>query len=189
MLDFWNVRRKKLITPLSIAAWFCLPQEEIRKDILANSTGQDRAAVDLVIGTIYYPIRNEELAVIRQTFWREFDDFQTKRGPAFSRPFIFNEPEVETAPHQWHKINSISRDAKVFGRAACRVCSKPLGCGSAKRTWETFKHLKNGKRSHLGADRAVRQATVYGAACIEKGRSRRGGPMLTLYFRWRRWQV
>jgi hypothetical protein len=109
--------------------------------------------------------------VIRQTFWQEFDDFQTIGGPAFSRPFIFNKPEVKTAPHQWHKINSISRDAKVFGQVACRVCSKPLGCGSAKRTWGTFKHLKNGKRSHLGADRAVRQATVYGAACIEKGRS------------------
>jgi hypothetical protein len=156
---------------LSIAAWLCLPQEEICKDVLANSTGQDQAAVNLVIGTIYYPIRDEELAVIRQTFWREFDDFQTKRGPAFSRPFIFNEPEVETAPHQWHKINSISRDAKVFGRAACCVCSKPLGCGSADVPGEPSSILKNGKRSHLGADRVVRQATVYGAACIEKGRS------------------
>jgi hypothetical protein len=48
-----------------------------------------------------------------------------------------------------------------------------LGCGSAERTWGTFKHLKNGKRSHLGADRAVRQATVNSAACIEKGRSMR----------------
>jgi hypothetical protein len=85
MLDFWNVRREKLITPLSIAAWFCSPQEEIRKDVLANSTGQDQAAVDLVIGTIYYPICDEELAVIRQTFWREFDDFQTKRGVQLSQ--------------------------------------------------------------------------------------------------------
>jgi hypothetical protein len=166
MLDFWNVCREKSIAPLSIAAWFCLPQEEIRKDVLANSTGQDQVAVGLVIGTIYYPIRNKELAVIRQTFGREFDDFQTKRGPAFSRPFIFNEPEVKTAPHQWHKIYSISRDAKVFGQVACHVCSKPLGCGSAQRTWGAFKHLKNGKGSHLGAGR-----TVYGAACIEKGRS------------------
>jgi hypothetical protein len=171
MFDFWNHRRKKLITPLSIAAWFCSPQEEIREDVLLYSTAQDRAAVDLVVGSIYYPIRDEELAVIRQTFWLEFDDFQTKRGPAFSRPFIFNAPEVESAPHQWHKINSVNRDAKVFGRVACRVCSKPLGCGGAERTWGTFKHLKNGKRSHLGADRAVRQATVYGAACIEKGRA------------------
>jgi hypothetical protein len=61
--------------------------------------------------------------------------------------------------HQWQKSDSISCDAKVFGQVACHVCSKPLGCGSAKRTWGTFKHLKNGKRSHLGADRAVRQAT------------------------------
>jgi hypothetical protein len=96
MLDFWNVHREKLITPLSIAAWFCSPQEEIRKDVLAKSTGQDQAAANLVIKTIYYSICDKELAVIRQTFWREFDDFQTKRGPAFSRPFIFNEPEVET---------------------------------------------------------------------------------------------
>jgi hypothetical protein len=35
ILDFWNMQQQKLITPLSIAAWFCSPEEEIRKDVLA----------------------------------------------------------------------------------------------------------------------------------------------------------
>lgn len=155
---------------MSIAAWFCSPEEEICRDVAANSTGEDQAAVELVIAKVYFPIREEDLAVITQTFWREFDDFQTKRGPAFSKPYIFNAVEVESAPHQWHKIYSI-HDAKVFGKVACQVCSKPLGCGGAERTWSTFKHLKNGKRLHMSAAKAEQQATVYGAACIEKGRA------------------
>jgi len=57
------------------------------------------------------------------------------------------------------------------GKVACRVCSKPLGCGQAERNWGALKHLKTGKRSHLSAEKAERQATVYGAACIEKSRA------------------
>ena len=70
----------------------------------------------------------------------------------------------------WHKLYSIPF-TKVFGKVACRVCSKPLGCGQAERNWGALKHLKTGKRSHLSAEKAERQATVYGAASIEKSRA------------------
>jgi hypothetical protein len=62
ILDFWNMRRQKLITPLSIAAWFCSPEEEIQKDVLAFGTGQDRMAIDGVIAKIFYPIRQEDMS-------------------------------------------------------------------------------------------------------------------------------
>ena len=60
---------------------------------------------------------------------------------------------------------------KVFGQVACRVCSKPLGCGNAERNWGALKHLKNGKRAHLSADKAQKQATVFGAASIDRSRA------------------
>ena len=54
---------------------------------------------------------------------------------------------------------------------ACRVESALLGIGIAERSWGAVKHLKNGKRSHLGADTTRMQATIFGAACIEKART------------------
>jgi hypothetical protein len=46
-----------------------------------------------------------------------------------------------------------------------------LGIGVAERAWGAVKHLKSGKRSHLGADAIRMQATIFGAACIERSRA------------------
>lgn len=54
---------------------------------------------------------------------------------------------------------------------ACRVLSALLGIGIAERSWGAVKHLKNGKRSHLGLEATMMQATIFGAACIEKART------------------
>ena len=171
ILCFWNKRREKLITPLSIAGWFCSPIADIRRDVVDHEEGANRLDVEAVIEKIYYPTTDEELAQIIQTFWREFDDFQTKRGPSYSRAWIWESNEVKQGEcHLWHKMYSVPF-TKVFGKVACRVCSKPLGCGQAERNWGALKHLKNGKRSHLSAEKAQRQATVFGAACIDKSRA------------------
>ena len=55
ILWFWNKRRAKLITPLSIAAWFCSPDPDIRKDVLEHETGSDQIEVEKVIEKLYYP--------------------------------------------------------------------------------------------------------------------------------------
>jgi hypothetical protein len=73
--------------------------------------------------------------------------------------------------HLWHKLYS-SPFTEVFGIVACRVCSKSLGCGPAERNWGTLKQLKSGKRSHLSGDKAQKQATIYGAACMDKAKAR-----------------
>lgn len=169
--DIWKVRREKLITPLSIAAWFCSPEAVIRKDVLARGTGQHRQLIDSVIAKIYYPIQKDELSRTIQTFWREFDDFQTGRGVCYTGlSDVFSSPYAENEPHIWHKMFTKPYTA-VFGYVACRVCSKPLGCGAAERAWGALKHLKNGKRSHLSAEKSERQTTVYGASCMEKSRA------------------
>lgn len=60
---------------------------------------------------------------------------------------------------------------EVLGKVACRVLSALLGIGVAERAWGAVKHLKSGKRSHLGADATRMQATIFGAACIERSRA------------------
>jgi hypothetical protein len=172
ILEFWEKRRLKLITPLSIAGWFCSPEECIRQDVLANATGAHRLQVESVIAKLYFPIREDDLGEILQSFWREFDAFQTKKVPYYSRAYIWVADEVSTSPHLWHKMYTVP-EYSVFRHVACRVTSKPLGCGGAERTWGAFKHLKNGKRSHMSAERSERQTTVYAASCIEKGRALR----------------
>ena len=75
----------------------------------------------------------------------------------------------------------------MFGKVACRVCSKPLGCGLAERNWGNLKHLKTGKRSHLSGDKAQKQATVYGAACMEKSRIAQAAEEVTGLVQASRW--
>jgi hypothetical protein len=171
LLYFWNKRREKLITPLSLAGWFCSPIADIRKDVKDNEIGANRLDIELVIGKLYYPMRDAELGQIIQTFWREFDLFQTKQGASYSRPWIWDSEEIKTGNcHLWHKIYSVPFTT-VFGKVACRVTSKPLGCGLAERNWGALKHLKGGKRSHISGDKAQKQATIYGAACMDKSRA------------------
>jgi hypothetical protein len=138
---------------------------------LENGTGQDRQAIDGVITKIFYPIQREDLALKIQAFWEEFDDFQSATGEIYnglSDPF--SSVLVETAPHRWHKIWT-QPYTLVFGYIPCQVTSKPLGCGGAERTWGAFRHLKNGRRAHMSAEKLERQTTVYAVACIEKSRA------------------
>jgi hypothetical protein len=65
---------------------------------------------------------------------------------------------------------SCNPDSQVLGKVACRILSALLGIGIAERAWGAVKHLKTGSRSHLGAEATRMQATIFGAACIEKAR-------------------
>ena len=68
-------------------------------------------------------------------FWEEFDYFHSKTGPFENREHIWVSGDIRLgASHIWHSKNSL-RYTKVFGRLACRVCSKILGIGSAERAW------------------------------------------------------
>jgi hypothetical protein len=170
ILEFWNKQKQKLITPLLIAGWFFSPEEVIRLDVIANSTAAHRLELESVIAKNYFPIWDEDLGEVLQTFWRQFDAFQTKKPLYYSRPYIWKACKVEESAQRWHKYYS-SPNQTMFGYVACHVTLKPFGCGGAKRTWGAFKHLKNGKRLHMSAERSERQAAVYGAVCIEKGQA------------------
>lgn len=107
-------------------------------------------------------------------FWTEFENFQSKLGPYENREYIFiNHVDIINGKsYLWHKKETL-RYTKIFGKFACRVCSKILGIGSAERSWGDVKSLKNNKRSHLSADRVKKQTTIFGASCIEQARFQR----------------
>jgi hypothetical protein len=103
-------------------------------------------------------------------FWSEFEDFQSITGGAYAgREYIFkgHKDILEGRVFVWHKKETL-RYTQEFGKFACRVTSKILGIGSAERSWGDVKHLKTNKRSHLSGERVKKQATIYGASCIEQ---------------------
>jgi hypothetical protein len=122
---------------------------------------------------IYYiKVDNDEDAMGAKinTFWSEFEDFQSISGNTYAgREYIFkgHKDILEGRVFIWHKKETL-RYTKEFGKFACRVTSKILGIGSAERSWGDVKHLKTNKRSHLSGERVKKQATIYGASCIEQ---------------------
>jgi len=113
---------------------------------------------------------SDELAALLNTFWSEHHTFISRTGDCFKRPWIWNKQSNkdldEGLSHIWHRKNSYG-ETKVFGKFACRVCSKIVGMGSAERNWGDVKHLKSAKRSHLGQEAVEKQATIFGASCME----------------------
>lgn len=71
--------------------------------------------------------------------------------------------------HRWHQ-DFTSQFYNAFAKVACRVSSKILGIGSAERAWGDVKHLKTGKRSHLGHANTEKASIVYGQSCLMKAR-------------------
>jgi hypothetical protein len=61
--------------------------------------------VESVIAKLYHPIGEEGLGEILQTFWIQFDEFQTKVPPYYSRSHLWKNPKAVEA-HRWHKMYS-----------------------------------------------------------------------------------
>ena len=177
VIDIWNKRRNKLINDFSIAGWMLSPVTEVFIDSQQNATGQHRDAVDRLLKKMYASHMaddSDELASLFNDFWDEFELFKSKTGP-FEKLYIWKEsnPDLHHGrSYMWHKKNSLPF-TKIFGKFACRVCSKIVGMGSAERNWGDVKHLKTDKRAHMSSDAVQKQATIFGASCMLNARIER----------------
>jgi hypothetical protein len=86
---------------------------------MENSTQEHRLMVESVIAKLYHPIQEEDLGEILQTFWIQFDEFQTKALLYYSRSHLWKKPKAVEA-HCWHKMYSAPLTT-VFGNVACCV--------------------------------------------------------------------
>ena len=177
VLDIWNKRRNKLINDFTVAGWLLSPIPEVYQDAGTNSTGEHRNAIDRLLKKMYaseLADDSDELADLFNDFWEEFEHFKSRTGP-FNKQYIWKEsnPDLHNGcSYMWHKKNSVPF-TKVFGKFACRVCSKIVGMGSAERNWGDVKHLKTDKRSHLSSEAVEKQATIFGASCLLNARLER----------------
>ena len=177
VIDIWNKRRNNLINDFTIAGWLLSPIPEVYDDSSTNAKGEHRDAVDRLLKKMYASDMaddSDELATLYNDFWDDYEHFKSKTGP-FQRTYIWkniNSDLHNGRSHLWHKKHSLPY-TKVFGKFACRVCSKIVGMGSAERNWGDVKHLKTDKRAHLSADAAQKQATIFGASCMLNARLER----------------
>ena len=61
----------------------------------------------------------------------------------------------------------------MLGFVACNTSSKYLGIGACERIWGDVKHIKTGKRSHIGSESTKNLAVLYTTAKIHETRIRR----------------
>jgi Protein of unknown function (DUF 659) len=164
-----------------------------------NTNKEVMAAMDRLLAKMYHRLKEDELGQVMDKFWTEYYDFSKKVGHfGGHRRYIWNSELLRRRKSaMWHaqysvpftevsvacflicftivllttSFSSLLQLLQVLGKVACRVLSSLLGIGIAERCWGAVKHLKTGKRSHLGAEATRMQATIFGAACIEKARA------------------
>jgi hypothetical protein len=159
------------------AGWFLSPVKEIQEDCRKNSDGLDRLQVDALLAKLFkenpsfweHPqFKNKEWNMLLIEFWDQWEDFNTRKGLYFGRDYVWESTDIsEGRPHIFHK-KFVLPFAPILGMLGVRVCSKILGIGAAERCWGSVKHLKNDKRAHLSGDKVKKQATIFGATCIER---------------------
>jgi hypothetical protein len=155
-------------------------------------------AMDRILNKMYHNLKDDELGELKDNFWTEYDEFSNKVGRfGDGRKYIWNSGLLrQRKSAKWHAQYSVQHTMvsqarvcvvvvlslfltncsscfcfpQVLGKVACRILSALLGIGVAERSWGAVKHLKTGSRSHLGSEATRMQATIFGAACIEKAR-------------------
>ena len=176
-LLYWKKRLPCLDHDYAIAGWFLSPVECVREDVAVNHMGSHKTAMVRILKKLIIPQCDTEAEQLRadahiiSTFWTEWNEFRTKRGP-FQRCWIWAAPEIETRPDLWHQNYSLA-ETQVLGRIGCIICSKLLGSGPCERSHGDYKHQKGGKRSHLSGAKAEKQAAIFGKYCGEKARVKR----------------
>lgn len=193
----WNKRKDHLVSDFCIAGWLLSPLEDVMEDVKESRSGVSDVAMDRLLKKMYHNLKEDEMGKVMDKFWTEFDSFSNKRGVfGEDRKYIWNSDLIrKRRSAKWHAQYSVpytevSRLSvsfllvffvfltslfllfclQVLGKVACRVLSTLLGIGVAERSWGAVKHLKSGSRSHLGSDTTRMQATIFGAACIDKAR-------------------
>lgn len=199
IITLWNKRKGQMVSDYAIAGWLLSPLEDVMIDVKNGRTRESNEAMDRILNKQYHNLTEDELGMVKDKFWTEFNEFSTKTGRfGGGRRYIWNS-ELLRKRHsaKWHGQYSVAFTEvrwlivfcllsrlfltassccscailQVLGKVACRILSTLLGIGVAERSWGAVKHLKSGSRSHLGADATRMQATIFGAACIEKARA------------------
>jgi len=108
---------------------------------------------------------------IIDTFWNEFKAFQNCTQPYHDTSCWASSDCLSGKSYFWHEKYSLPYTV-VLGFVGCCVTSKLCGIGPAERSWGGVKQIKDGVRSHMGAESTEKRSVIYVTAKIQESRMR-----------------
>ena len=132
-------------------------------------TGEHWDAIERVIDKLYCYDPTIDAEEKKDLFRTEMKHFQDQTG-VFDKPSRWSTADVISGrSYLWHEKYSLPY-TEVLGHVGCRTTSKVTGIGSCERAWGGVKHIKSGKRQHLGAKATEMQSIIYTTARIATAR-------------------
>ena len=175
----WNKRKQRIEHEYSIAAWALCVMASVWTDVRERLTGEHRDAIEKVVTRLHVPpCPNPNPTVhtmlpheIIDTFWNEFKAFQNCTQPYHDMSRWASSDCLSGKSYLWHEKYSLPYTV-VLGFVGCRVTSKLCGIGPAERSWGGVKQIKDGVRSHMGAESTEKRSVIYVTAKIQESRMR-----------------
>ena len=173
----WNKLKQRIEHEYSIAAWALCVMESVRTDVRDQLSGVHHDAIEKVVSRLHVlpcPHLNPAVSTmpsreIIDTFWNEFKAFQNCTQPYRDMSQWASSDCVSGKSYLWHEKYSLPYTV-VLGFVGCRVTSKLCGIGPAKRSWGGVKQIKDGVRSHMGAESTEKRSVIYVTAKIQESR-------------------
>jgi hypothetical protein len=106
---------------------------------------------------------------IIDTFWNEFKAFQNCTQPYHNISRWASSDCLSGKSYLSHERYSLPYTV-VLGFVLCHVTSKLCGIGPAKRSWGGVKQIKDGVRSHVGAESTEKRSVIYVTVKIQESR-------------------
>ena len=175
----WNKRKQCIEHEYAIAAWALCVMASVRTDVRERLSGVHRDAIADVVTRLHMaPCPNQNPTIhnmlphkIIDTFWNEFKAFQNCTHPYHDMSCWASSDYLSGKSYLWHEKCSLPYTV-VLGFVGCRVTSKLCGIGPAERSWGGVKQIKDGVRSHMGAESTEKRSVIYVTAKIQESRMR-----------------
>ncbi len=146
-------------------------QPDVRQYKMENLNQNHRAAMGRVLENMYPHVKGRLMGKLKLKFFEEFEAwFLEHFDDEDVRHHKWNSDDAKAGRSwTWHSKWSFTQ-TEILGKVACKVTSKLLGSANPEREWNHIKVMCGGQRTGLKSDAIVKQATIYGNACMERAR-------------------
>jgi Protein of unknown function (DUF 659) len=105
----WAKRKVNMVSDFCIAGWLLSPLEEVMVDVKTARNGDSNNAMDRILNKMYHNRTDDELGVIKDLFWTEWNEFNSKTGRyGHGRKYIWNSELIRNRKSaQWHAQYSV----------------------------------------------------------------------------------
>jgi hypothetical protein len=110
IVSLWRKRKVNMESDYCVAGWLLSPLEDVMCDVKASKTGDHNEAMDRILTKMYHNRNDEELGNVKDKFWTEWEDFNSKTGRyGAGRKYIWNSDLIRKRKSaQWHAQYSVA---------------------------------------------------------------------------------